>query len=192
MGVTDQPQAPDPTDQHVFAWRTVGASALAHKHVANGSSVCIISIVRLPKLLEFSFFDATWKDVDFAVWSGYELAIATVSACVPTLRPLLDCVCGRRQKNARGSGSASIVFGPQTYISATYVPTPLRYASQDDVRSKSMTMTQSSRPDSRLSFAVQEFEVAKLPSHSSRNGIRVKTELEYHFQEIRRTAEADC
>ena len=52
-------------------------------------------------------------------------------------------------------------------------------------------MTQSSRPDSRLSFAVQEFEVAKLPSKSSRNGIRVKTELEYHFQEIRRTVEGD-
>ena len=52
-------------------------------------------------------------------------------------------------------------------------------------------MTQSSRPDSRLSFAVQEFEVAKLPAYSSRNGIRVKTELEYTCHEIGRNADGD-
>ena len=48
-------------------------------------------------------------------------------------------------------------------------------------------MVQADRPDSRLSFAVQEGDVVKM---AKKSGIYVKTEWDF-VQEIRRIAEGD-
>ena len=78
----------------------------------SSSSVCIISIVRIFQVLEYSLADVTYNDVDFAIWSGIELAIATLSTCVPTMRPLLDCVCGRRSRSS---------FAPSSFLHASFL-----------------------------------------------------------------------
>ena len=51
-------------------------------------SVCIASIVRVPYIAHISLDDQTWSDIDGLIWSGVELNLAIVSACLPTLRPL--------------------------------------------------------------------------------------------------------
>ena len=76
------------------------------------SSVCIISIVRIFQVLEYSLADVTYNDVNFAIWSGIELAIATLSTCVPTMRPLLDRAFGRRSNST---------FTPSSFLHTSFL-----------------------------------------------------------------------
>ena len=62
------------------------------------------------------------KDIDFAVWSGFELGVATLSACVPTMRPLLDCVCGRRASTKAKESSGFRVCRRQKLGSPCFAP----------------------------------------------------------------------
>ena len=50
--------------------------------------MCVASTVRVPYIAYISLVDQTWSDVDGLIWSGAELSLAIVSACLPTLRPL--------------------------------------------------------------------------------------------------------
>ena len=56
-----------------------------------GGFVCVVSIYRLKKLLETDFAspDLTWTFTDIAMWSVVETNVALVSACLPSLRPIL-------------------------------------------------------------------------------------------------------
>ena len=51
-------------------------------------SVCIASIIRVPYIAHISLVDQSWSDINGLIWSGAELNLAIVSACLPTLRPL--------------------------------------------------------------------------------------------------------
>lgn len=52
-------------------------------------SVCVASIIRVPYIARLSLVDQTWFDVGGFIWSVVELNVAIVSACLPTLRPLV-------------------------------------------------------------------------------------------------------
>lgn len=53
-----------------------------------GGFVCIVGIYRIPTQAAISLSDASWSDVNAAVWSVVEVCIGIVSACLPTYRPL--------------------------------------------------------------------------------------------------------
>ncbi|KAL9117423.1 MAG: hypothetical protein Q9187_006042 [Circinaria calcarea] len=63
-----------------------------------GGFVCIISIIRQTKLKDISQVDTSWSDVGSAIWSVLECSIATLSACVPTFRPLFSKALRRGNK----------------------------------------------------------------------------------------------
>ena len=75
-------------------------------------SVCIASIVRVPYVARISLVDQTWSDIDGLIWTGAELNLAIVSACLPTLRPLVlhvfqggsTTISSRQSPNCRSPG----------------------------------------------------------------------------------------
>ncbi|KAI4088408.1 MAG: hypothetical protein L6R37_008207 [Teloschistes peruensis] len=67
---------------------------------ATGSLVCIISIVRITKLKEVSLIDPSYSGVGGLVWSTLEQAFGTLSACLPTYRPLIHHWRTRRSTRA--------------------------------------------------------------------------------------------
>ena len=60
-----------------------------------GGFVCVVGIYRIPTQAEISLTDASWSDVNAAVWSVVEVCIGIVSACLPTYRPLFLKLFGR-------------------------------------------------------------------------------------------------
>ena len=55
-------------------------------------SVCVASMVRIFYLSKVATTDPTWTAVDPSMWSSIELCLGVVSACLPTMRPLLRTV----------------------------------------------------------------------------------------------------
>lgn len=53
-----------------------------------GGVVCIFGIIRSVAVGVASNYDQTWSGVQGSIWSEVEMATATISACLPTLRPL--------------------------------------------------------------------------------------------------------
>lgn len=58
-----------------------------------------------------SLVDGSWADADGAIWSVVETYIAVVSACLPTLRPLLGKCAGRG--SSKGKSDPSYAMGKQ-------------------------------------------------------------------------------
>ncbi|MDI1490806.1 MAG: hypothetical protein OHK93_002010 [Ramalina farinacea] len=56
--------------------------------------VCIISIIRLIVLSRLSDADVTWNYVDSAIWSAAEPCMGVISACIPSLHPLVKRALG--------------------------------------------------------------------------------------------------
>lgn len=52
--------------------------------------VCIISIIRLIVLSRLADVDVTWNYVNSAIWSAAEPSMGVISACIPSLRPLVS------------------------------------------------------------------------------------------------------
>lgn len=52
-------------------------------------SVCVTSILRLTTIHQLSITDSTYTNVDSAIWTSVECSVAVISACLPTLKPLL-------------------------------------------------------------------------------------------------------
>ena len=52
-------------------------------------SVCIASIIRAAYVGQISLTDPSWSDALGAMWTVVELSLGVVSACLPTLRPLV-------------------------------------------------------------------------------------------------------
>ena len=52
-------------------------------------SVCIASIIRAGYVGQISLTDPSWSDALGAMWTVVELSLGVVSACLPTLRPLV-------------------------------------------------------------------------------------------------------
>lgn len=52
-------------------------------------SVCVASVIRVPYIAHISLVDPSWSDIDGVIWSVVELNLGIVSACLPTLRPLV-------------------------------------------------------------------------------------------------------
>ncbi|KAL8905143.1 MAG: hypothetical protein Q9207_002802 [Kuettlingeria erythrocarpa] len=52
-------------------------------------SVCVISIIRLVVLARLDHADLTWNYVNSAIWTAAEPCMGVVSACLPSLRPLV-------------------------------------------------------------------------------------------------------
>ncbi|KAL8933697.1 MAG: hypothetical protein Q9216_006245 [Gyalolechia sp. 2 TL-2023] len=77
-----------------------------------GSLTCIISLVRLIELITKPTQDHTWSLSNVAIWSTAESNLGIVSACMPTMKPLLLRLVpqagGRdHMKSGRKSGSIS-------------------------------------------------------------------------------------
>ncbi|KAL8819759.1 MAG: hypothetical protein Q9223_001887, partial [Gallowayella weberi] len=75
---------------------------------ATGSLVCIISIVRITKLKEVSLIDPSYSDVSGLVWSTLEQAFGTLSACLPTYRPLIHHCRARRSTRASTENNTNV------------------------------------------------------------------------------------
>ena len=109
-------------------WRSIWKAAGAD----NGCSVCIGSIVRVSTVHKLTFIDATWNDVDSAIWAMVENCIGVVSggfssrlhvkviksdaidaACLPTLRPLFN-VISRGHHCSSGQGYCSRCSRPKS------------------------------------------------------------------------------
>ncbi|KAI4210361.1 MAG: hypothetical protein LQ351_006810 [Letrouitia transgressa] len=54
--------------------------------------VCIGSVYRARIVHRISARDATWSDIEPAIWAAVEIKIGIVSACLPTLRPVLNWI----------------------------------------------------------------------------------------------------
>ncbi|KAI4277415.1 MAG: hypothetical protein LQ337_001796 [Flavoplaca oasis] len=54
-----------------------------------GSLTCVISLVRLVQLITNATLDATWSLGIVSIWSTAEPNLGIVSACMPTMKPLL-------------------------------------------------------------------------------------------------------
>ncbi|KAI1151046.1 hypothetical protein F4825DRAFT_477484 [Nemania diffusa] len=69
-----------------------------------GAGVCAISITRLATLVQigaefiYHYNDETYYTSPVFFWTNIELAVAVVSACLPTLRPIWTKSCERQQK----------------------------------------------------------------------------------------------
>ena len=85
--------------------------------------VCIASTYRTVIVKRLSHTDATWADVDPAIWAVVENAVGIVSASLPTMRPVyvwltrghycnaIDTrycdTCSKKTRKESGNGSAS-------------------------------------------------------------------------------------
>ncbi|KAL8974748.1 MAG: hypothetical protein Q9197_001010 [Variospora fuerteventurae] len=74
--------------------------------------VCIISIIRLVVLSRLHHADVTWNFVNSAIWSTAEPCMGVVSACIPSLRPLVALITRgthkvRSQSSDRTSSSGA-------------------------------------------------------------------------------------
>ncbi|KAL8673436.1 MAG: hypothetical protein Q9168_002140 [Polycauliona sp. 1 TL-2023] len=70
--------------------------------------VCIISIIRLVVLSRLESEDLTWNFVNSAIWSAAEPCMGVISACLPSLRPLVALMTRgtHRAPKMRGGKSA--------------------------------------------------------------------------------------
>ena len=71
-----------------------------------GGFVCIISIVRLVQLvkLDLQDLDVLWNFTDTSIWTQVELFTAVISACLPSLRPVVALILPSFiHSSARGS-----------------------------------------------------------------------------------------
>ncbi|KAG8525603.1 uncharacterized protein KY384_009247 [Bacidia gigantensis] len=70
--------------------------------------VCIISIIRLVVLSRLTSVDVTWNYVDSAIWSAAEPSMGVISACLPSLRPLVSILL---RGTVRGLGVSKYGLG---------------------------------------------------------------------------------
>ncbi|RYC55773.1 hypothetical protein CHU98_g10435 [Xylaria longipes] len=80
-----------------FAWNlyiTKQEKWLALVSLAIGTSVCIISIVRLPYSIKVGTSDGTWDAAPTFIVGVVEIAVGMLAISIPTYRPLYDHVFG--------------------------------------------------------------------------------------------------
>ena len=141
----------------------------------------------------------TGQDVDFAIWSGFECSIATLCACVPTMRPLLIYIIDSRPVSATITrlGSKSYVFrsrrsSTEKRLNSVQVtqqhPWKAIYGERSvDIRSvahkedEAEPVGQSELDDLRALTASRTGE--DLAGWSDQPGIIVQTDLEISFDE---------
>lgn len=71
--------------------------------------VCIVSIIRLVVLSRLTVHDITWNFVNAAVWTETESSLSVVSACIPSLRPLVALIIrGNHQWPSIDSASTAV------------------------------------------------------------------------------------
>ncbi|KAL8677165.1 MAG: hypothetical protein Q9224_000751 [Gallowayella concinna] len=86
----------------------------------SADSVCIISIIRLVVLGRLENEDLTWNFVNSAIWSAAEPCMGVISACLPSLRPLVALITrgthrapkegGANVQGTNSSGSSRMVW----------------------------------------------------------------------------------
>ncbi|KAM0496726.1 hypothetical protein ACHAP8_007308 [Fusarium lateritium] len=89
-----------------------------------GFFTCFISIYRIQTLrTAASTKDPNWDNVDAAIWSFLEIAIAIIAACLPTLRPLVSKLMPRMFASSLGrSNRASRYTQPRNSLYVGNVP----------------------------------------------------------------------
>ena len=103
------------------------------------SSVCIVSIIRLPTLRAASMAtDPTWNNVSAALWTLTELNVAILCSSLPVLRPLVfkssgrgsrktitgDAVKVASKQNSRGDALELTTTSRRKTMRSTVVPGP--------------------------------------------------------------------
>ncbi|KAI4257730.1 MAG: hypothetical protein L6R42_005484 [Xanthoria sp. 1 TBL-2021] len=81
--------------------------------------VCIISIIRLVVLSRLEIEDVTWNYVNSAIWSAAEPCMGVISACLPSLRPLVALMTRgthRAPKNGGKSAQATTSSGSSRMV----------------------------------------------------------------------------
>ena len=71
-------------------------------------SVCIASIIRAVYVGQISLTDPSWSDALGAMWTVVELSLGVVSACLPTLRPLVVRTLKNRTSTYEISGESRL------------------------------------------------------------------------------------
>ena len=79
-----------PLGEHLPAgWIVMTTPLPAFRDKLTMFSVCIASIIRAVYVGQISLTDPSWSDALGAMWTVVELSLGVVSACLPTLRPLV-------------------------------------------------------------------------------------------------------
>jgi hypothetical protein len=81
--------------------------------------VCIISIIRITTLKEYNPIDPTWNVVDIYLWTSVESSIGILSACLPTMKPLLGSFIASRDSDHSKTHSANRRNGGSVTDSST-------------------------------------------------------------------------
>lgn len=79
-----------------------------------GGFVCFVSIYRATLVHTVSLLDPAWSDVNGALWSGIELAVAIISGNLPICRPIYNKVFNHGSTNS-GSRGIDPSSGPSSY-----------------------------------------------------------------------------
>ncbi|KAL8734353.1 MAG: hypothetical protein Q9166_001551 [cf. Caloplaca sp. 2 TL-2023] len=82
-------------------------AAPAKKQEDWGFGVCVAGIVRFFYIRQIVPFDATWTQVDPAIWSSVEPSIGIVSACLPIMGPIFRTRLTEIRSTSRFSRSKS-------------------------------------------------------------------------------------
>ncbi|KAH7190791.1 hypothetical protein DER44DRAFT_850633 [Fusarium oxysporum] len=121
-----------------------------------GFFTCIISIIRIQTLrVAASTKDPNWDNVDAAIWSFLEVAIAVIAACLPTLRPLFSKLMPRM------FASSSRSTGPPQY--GPYVQAPSSQYLNDMKRTRTGKSQRSLSDDT---MTLNENSGIPVPTHS--------------------------
>ncbi|PCH03231.1 Hypothetical protein PENO1_033770 [Penicillium occitanis (nom. inval.)] len=73
-----------------------------------GSFVIIASIIRLSQLHEVASPDVTWGFNNTVIWSSVEPSVAVISACLPTMRPVIEVILPRSWRSRSFKSSSHV------------------------------------------------------------------------------------
>ena len=139
------------------------------------------------------------QNVDFAIWSGFECSIATLCACVPTMRPLLVYVKDSRPVSATITklGSNPYFFGSrrsstEKQLNCVKIPRQNSWKAvygERSVEIRSLANHDKSEGGIDESY-LEEFRALTASRAGDNNaawvdssGIRVQTDMEVSYQE---------
>ncbi|KAI9900974.1 hypothetical protein N3K66_005236 [Trichothecium roseum] len=145
---------------------------------ACGGFACVVAIIRLHALWvnnSAPIDEQPLKGVDIAIWSGLEINIAIICACVPALKPLFvkffprlitsfsdSAKRSREGKNRSMSGSIPLKSFDEQYKFRTFVARDCHGRSQGQTEQEFET-----RPSSSTTFEEEDCEKGEIRSNRS-------------------------
>ena len=156
----------------------------------DSQSVCVVSVVRATQIRTVSDEDVSWTAVIAVMWSGIEINIGVVSACLPTLRPIFTSVLRGHQRVTSQAKHGTISQGETEFGLRSFKKHPTQGYGELD---RSTDMRGSRDRDESFGNFQREWEISSTARTDGRieddwtpvrpqNAIMVTTELDVrHF-----------